>query len=297
MKALILRRPTLSYCALAFLLSWGGILAVIDGGAIPASPQEAERLFALVYAAMLSGPSVAGLAIIAVTRGTHGLGEFRDRLLKWRVAGSWYAVAVLTAPLTLLVTLLLLSPVSADFAPAVLSGTGGTGPVDSGGRATLPLIGLLVGAGAGFFEELGWTGVATPNLRARHGVVATGLLIGLVWGAWHFLAILWGAASSFGSVPIALYLLVALFSFLPPYRVLMTWVYERTQSLLVAVLMHASLTASMLILGPAVVGGGVMTFDLVFAFVLWVLAGIVTWRFGDRSAADPLLSHRAPEPS
>ena len=30
----------------------------------------------------------------------------------------------------------------------------------------------------------------------------------------------------------------------------MVWVYDRTGSLLVAMLMHASLTASMLILGP-----------------------------------------------
>jgi hypothetical protein len=34
------------------------------------------------------------------------------------------------------------------------------------------------------------------------------------------------------------------FSFLLPYRVLMVWVYDRTRSLLVVILMHAPVAAS-----------------------------------------------------
>ena len=45
------------------------------------------------------------------------------------------------------------------------------------------------------------------------------------------------------------------FSFLPAYRVLMVWVYDRTGSVLVAMLMHVSLTASTLILQPLDVAG------------------------------------------
>jgi membrane protease YdiL (CAAX protease family) len=283
MKAFIRRHPTASYFAVAFLLSWGGILAVLRGRAIPAPPDEAQRLFALVYLAMLVGPSVAGIAITAFIGGTRGLADLRGRLLTWRVAARWYAVALLAAPLTLLAALVLLSPLSGDFVPALIKGIGGDGPVRAGGRASFVLMGLLVAIGAGFFEELGWTGVAVPNLRRRHDVLMTGVLVGLMWGAWHLLAILWGSASSFGSVPIALYLAVALFSFLPPFRVLMAWVYDRTQSLLVAVLMHASLTASMLTLGPSVVGGALLTFDLAFAALLWGIVGIVAWSSGRTS--------------
>ena len=275
MKAVIRKHPTASYFLLAFLLSWGGILAVTRAGAMPAPPAEAERLFTRVFLAMLLGPSVAGVAITAIVGGRWGLREFRNRLLAWRVRASWYFVALLTAPLAVITAVLLLSPLSPDFIPGFLNPTTGEGPIGSGSQATLPLVALLVGASAGFFEELGWTGVAVPNLRARHGIVVTGLLVGLVWGAWHFLAILWGAGSSFGSVPIALYLAVALFSFLPPYRVLMVWVYDRTGSLLIAILMHASLTASMLFIGPPVVGGALLMYDLVFAVLLWGIAGIV----------------------
>jgi membrane protease YdiL (CAAX protease family) len=136
-------------------------------------------------------------------------------------------------------------------------------------------MGLAVGIGAGFFEELGWTGVAVPRMLARHGVLATGVCVGLVWGAWHFLAIYWGSANAIGSVPVPIYLLVALFSFLVPYRILMTWVYQRTRSALIGVLMHASLTSSMLIMGAPVSGRDLLTYDLAFGAVLWIAAAIV----------------------
>lgn len=41
---------------------------------------------------------------------------------------------------------------------------------------------------------------------------------------------------------------------LPAYRVLMVWVYDRTGSLPVVMLMHASLSASTLILQPLATG-------------------------------------------
>ena len=129
-----------------------------------------------------------------------------------------------------------------------------------------------MGLGAGFFEELGWTGFAVPGLRLRHGVLSTGLIVGLLWGAWHFLVTLWGSGSSSGALSLVLFLFVALFSFLPPYRLLMVWVYDRTGSLLVSMLMHASLTASVLVLGPlAITGVPLLAYDLVLAAALWII--------------------------
>jgi hypothetical protein len=61
---------------------------------------------------------------------------------------------------------------------------------------------------------------------------------------------------------------VQLFSFLAAYRVLMVWVYDRPGSLLVAMLMHASLTASTRILQPLDVAGmRAVTYGLVLAAV------------------------------
>jgi len=277
MRSFIRRYPAACYFVLAFGISWAGILAVIHGGPIPAPPETAHRLFGPVYLAMLAGPSIAGIAMTAVVRGLPGLRDYRARLFKWRVGAIWYVAALLTAPLALALTAIVLSNSSPDFVPAIFgSGTiDPAGPIQANNVATLLLLGIAVGVGAGCFEELGWTGFAIPTLLSRRGATATGLVVGLLWGGWHFLAVWWGSASSFGSVPVPLFMLAALFTFLPPYRVLMVRVYERTGSVLVAILMHASLTTSMIVLGPAVNGAKSVVYNLAFATTLWAIAAAV----------------------
>ena len=61
---------------------------------------------------------------------------------------------------------------------------------------------------------------------------------------------------------------------LPAYRVLMVWVYDRSASLLVAMLMHAVLSAGTLILQPQTTAGH-LTWSLVLAAVLWVVVAAV----------------------
>ncbi len=294
MRSLLRRYPAAAYFTLAFSISWGGILLVIRGGAIPAAPEEAHRLFGSVYLAMLAGPSIAGLVMTSVVGGAAGLRDYRVRLLKWRVGIGAYARALLTAPLALVVTSIVLSRFSADFVPAILgSGTlDPAGPVQAEGVLSLVLLALAVGIGAGLFEELGWTGFAIPALLQRFGALSTGLGVGLLWGAWHFLAVWWGSAGSFGSVPVPVFLIVSLFAFLPPYRVLMVRVYRRTGSLLVAILMHATLTASMIILGPAVKGAESVIYNLTFAGVLWSFAAAAA--LGRAARVPTLTEHLTP---
>ena len=273
MLAIIRKFPVSSYFILAFILSWGAVLAVIAGGAIPAPAEEAQRLFPAVYLGMLLGPVGAGVIMTAIVGGVDALRSLANRLIKWRVEGRWFLVALGTAPVVLTGTLLVLSQLSGDFTPQFLA-NGGSAPISSTGPVSFILIAMAIGMGAGFFEEIGWTGFAVPRLMKR-GAGAI-LMLGMMWGAWHFLATWWGSEDAFGSIPIPIYLLVALFSFIPPYRILMVWVYERTESLLVSVLMHASLTSGMLIMGPAVTGIDAILYNLVFSGLLWCLVAIVS---------------------
>jgi len=56
----------------------------------------------------------------------------------------------------------------------------------------------------------------------------------------------------------------------------MVWVYERTGSLLVAMLMHVSLTASIRILTPVGIEGvPIFIYDFVLAAALWVVVAAV----------------------
>ena len=126
----------------------------------------------------------------------------------------------------------------------------------------------------GIFEELGWTGFATPRLRLLYSVLVTGLIVGFFWGRWHFPLFL-GSASFSGSVPPALYVAALLFSILPVFRVLMVWVYDRTRSLLVVMLMYMSFTASTLILQPQATGVQAVTYNLALTAALWGIVAVV----------------------
>ena len=185
--AFIKRHPVLTFYALAFAISWGGILMVVGGpGGIPGTPEQVARLFRFVILALLAGPSVAGLLVTGLVDGRAGLRELLARLLRWRVGARWYAVALLTAPLVMAAVLFALSLASRCSSPP------------SSPRTTRrPAAGRprVRAAGGGFFEELGWTGFAVPRLRLRYGVLTTGLIVGVLWGAWHFRVIYWVSGS------------------------------------------------------------------------------------------------------
>src|SRR3990172_6156352 len=115
-------------------------------------------LLPFVVLAMIAGPSVAGILLTGLENGRAGLREFLSRLLRWRVGARWYAVALLTTPLLATAVLFALLPTSPVFLPGIFA---------SDDKASLLLSGIAVGLVAGIFEELGWTGFATPGLRLR----------------------------------------------------------------------------------------------------------------------------------
>lgn len=248
------------YFILTFIISWGAILMAVGPGGIPVAPDQAVTL----GMAILLGPSFASILLIGLASGRTGYRELLARLFRWHVGARWYAVALLTAPLLTAATLLALSLFSPKFIPSIFI---------SEDKTTMVLMGIVAGLFVGFFEELGWTGFAIPRMRLRYGIFTTGIIVGLLWGAWHFL-LFWESDSFSGVLPLIL-LLARLFSWLPAYRVLMVWVYDHTESLLVVILMHMSLVATLTIIDPVLSGRSLLIFILVRAAVLWVVAAMV----------------------
>jgi membrane protease YdiL (CAAX protease family) len=286
MTASIRRHPVASYYALAFAISWGIlVLMVYARGGIPLTHEEFASQVAMLIPAMLGGPSIAAIVMTAVVSGKAGFRELFSRLIRWRVAAHWYGVALLTAPLVFAAVHGVLSLVSPTFVP---------GLVTSFDKAPFVLMGIAAGVMVGILEELGWTGFATPRLKANHGVLGTGLVVGVLWAVWHVPFIrLWPGVALAEGLPLGPFLVITSFLVLvgqlPAYRVLMVWVYDRTESLLLAMLMHASLTATTFILGPAVVAGSnLLVYDVALAVVWWVVVAAVAVAYGGHLSRQPL---------
>src|SRR5215203_375073 len=278
-RAFTKRHPLLSFYALVFAITWGlFVLAVGGPGGIPATKEEFTTLPLLAILAELLGPSVSGILLTGLVYGREGFRNLFTRMRRWRVGARWYAVALLTAPLVSTAVLIPLSLISPVFLPGIFA---------SEAKVSFVLMGIVVGLIVGIFEELGWTGFAVPTLlKLRYGVLSTGLIVGVLWGAWHLLFNdIWASVATSGGLSPALFAvgvgLVLLVGQLPAYRVLMVWVYERSGgSLLVAILMHASYAASTFIINPlagpgAMSGASLLVYSLASAAATWVVVAML----------------------
>lgn len=265
-SSFIERFAALTYFILTFIITWGSIFLVVGSVGFPISREQIDAAGPMVYVGMLIGPSLAGILMIGLVEGRAGYRALFSRLGKWRVGIHWYAVALLTVPLLVLTILYLLSLTDPEYLPAFTT---------SDNRIGLVITGVVMGLAVGFFEELGWTGFVVPRLRQRYGLLAAGMIVGVVWGIWHYPPFS-PSGSDAEVLPPVIYLLVLLFSFLPAYRILLVWIYDRTQSLLLVVLMHAPLSACQLALIPPTLSGSkLVIYDLIFGASLWILAVVV----------------------
>ena len=244
-----------AYFALAFGITWIGIAVV--------SAVFGPSLVGL-FVPMAAGPTTAALTLTSVGRKTT-VRALLAGLVRWRVDARWYAVALLLSPMLLLTVLGLLRIVSTDFTPGLFTATD-----------TVALVGfaVLAGVASALFEEIGWTGFATPRLLARYGYLRAGALLGTLWATWHIAADLSGIGEWGELLPLRV--LAWMYAMMVPYRILMTKVYSRTGSLLIGVLMHATFTGGQALLEPI---GISHQQQLVWwgaaGAALWVVVGLV----------------------
>lgn len=265
-KTFIKKYSVLTYFILTFVITWGCMVLMLGPGNFPLSAELFEEMGALVYVGMLIGPGVASILLIALTDGKDGFRDLFSRFGIKEVKAGWIIAALLGTPLLATIVLLVLSQFSPEFMPALFV---------SDEKMSLVLTAIMTGLMVGLFEELGWTGFAIPRMLTKRGFLSSGIIVGILWGAWHFLPF-WENDSFLGALPLTL-LAVRLFSWLPPFRVLMVWIYDRTESLLVVILMHASLVFTTLTLPSMELSGmALLTWLLVWAAALWAVVAALS---------------------
>ena len=259
----LLSHSVAAYFLLTFTISWLGALAVAAPHLLHHEPLP-KITGILMFPAMLLGPSVSGILLNAVIAGKTGLRDLFSKLLRVGIAPLWYTPLLIppVLVLTLLLTLkTLLSPV---YTPNFF------------------LMGVLFGVPAGLLEEIGWTGFAFPKMYSQHNPLGASIALGLLWGLWHLPVVNYlGTATPHGAYWFPFFLAFAFA--MTAMRVLISWLYINTKSLLIAQLMHISSTGSLVIFSPPAVSASqeVLWYAL-YGVALWIAVLIVVKKFGTR---------------
>lgn len=276
----IRRHAVLAYFGLVLLISWGsGALLegplFLRGKTIPSLLVE-TTLFPITVVSV----AVVGLALAGVVSGRRGVGDVFARIGRWRVGVRWYAVALLLPPAGILVVLFALRTfVSPAFTPKLF------------------VFGFLFGLPA-ILEEIGWMGFAFPQMRRRQSALAAAVTLGVLWGLWHAPVVdyLGAAAPHRAYWPLFFLSFIGIVSAM---RVLIVWVYSNTSmSLLLAILMHISMTGSLVVLAPVGVSPAQETlWYALYAVLLWIIVGVVALRYGKRLTRQRMATARDLEPA
>ena len=199
--------PVAAYVILAYTMSWLLWAPHIAGAGGP--------VVTVLYFAGALGPAASALVVSRIIGAP--IRPWLRQIVKWRVPGRYYVYALgLPAALFALVNVEL-AALGQDIDLSLL---------DDRLPAYLGTFLLVVTIGGGF-EEPGWRGFALPRLQLDHSPVKATLILGLVWGIWH----------------IPLYGL----GFVGPivFVFFYTWLYNRTGSVLLCILLHASFTPAL----------------------------------------------------
>ena len=267
MKNFIHHHPILSYYLLVFAISWGGILILIGGpDHIPDTNERAERLFVPALLIMFAGPFLSGILVNFLIDGMKGLRNLFSQFLKWRTETRWYLIAILTGPIIVAAVLFGLSLFNQQFLPGIITAEDKIG---------LIIFGVSWGLfGGGLLEETGWTGFAILQLRKHYNILSTGLIVGILWGVWRLMIAFWASNYFSGTNSYTMFVAGSIafyFLALPAFRVLLVLVYDKTENLIIIMLMHAFLSASTLIFQPSSTGVIGFIWNLVLGIILCII--------------------------
>ena len=243
LASLIIRHPLIAFFVLAYALSWWpAILYALD-----LLPQPIVGF----------GPFLAALVVLALTSGKSGIVGLLRRMVRWRMAPVWYAVA-------------LLLPVAIALAAAafnVMLGAQAPSSVELGGWtglfSTFFILLLIPGLG-GTWEEPGWRGYALPRLQVGLSALLASLILGVLWAFWHLPLMVVGEVPRSDIV------------FVISWTVVFTWLFNNTRgSVLLAMLMHAmNNTISGSFIGPMFSGADSVRQGWLYA-ALWCAVAVV----------------------
>lgn len=207
----------------------------------------------VVFMAMVHAPTIAAVIVLFKDEGLSGINNLFRQLKYWKFPLKWYVVALLLFPLAILAGLFFMGLFSPSYAPVF-------------SLSILAIATIL----STLWEEIGWTGYATPRMLNRFSPLKTGVYLGIIHTFFHLAADYWGAGIFFGKFYLAHFLLWMVG--LIVLRIIIMWIYVRTKSLVLGWLTHFSYTGGQVILVPlALTAVETILWNTAFVFFLLIV--------------------------
>ncbi len=241
-------RSLIPFLLISFGLAWGilGLYIFLQERMVAVFGQLTGNhplFFLAVYA-----PAIAAFTLVASSGGLAGLRNFLGRALLWRCSAAWYAFLFIGIPLIFI-------------GGSAIRGNLFSEPFPFASYQAL-FVGLFVAIIKGPMEEFGWRGLALPLLQRKFAPIWAGLILGVIWGLWHFPAfLLSGTQQSEWSF-------TAFFAGCLAISVIVTALFNRTHgSILLSALFHFQL------MNP--IFPDAQPYD---TYLLIVVASLIVWR-------------------
>jgi uncharacterized protein len=199
-------------------------------------------------------PSIVALIYTSITRGKKGVFELFVGQTIQKTGLKWLIISLLGIPI--LASLAMLTLLRFDISEFHLRTT-----------QWMPQIVVIILIALG--EEYGWRGFLLPRLMNRFNLFYSSIILGLIWGFWHFPAYLIGTG-----VPLQMNFMVFLLWVILG-TLFIGWIYYNTQSVLTSILAHIGANAAFnyLIILPEFTGS--MNAFWVFLLYLSIIISVV----------------------
>jgi membrane protease YdiL (CAAX protease family) len=222
----------------------------------------------------LLGPGLSGVVFMKLQYTNSAQKDFWDRVTNIRRIGlQWYLAVFLYAPVTFAI------------AAGIDIALGGTGyfvadwvsQLTSNPAAFLPT--LLFSTLPPVLEELGWRGYALDQLQRTRTALAAGLVLGVVWAAWHLPLFLIEGTNQHDAVG---FLTTRFWLFMIgviALSVAFTWIHNGTGgSILASILLHSWTNFTL-----QTVEGTLRTDIIFYIGTLWAFVVLITVVYGAKT--------------
>jgi len=171
------------------------------------------------------GPPLASYISTSVIEGKDGIRRLNEIIFNFNIKRIWFIIPVLIAFITLTIISNFLIPLfDSDFVPRHFINPW---------YGVFPLFIMMIFGGG--LEELGWRATALPELEKKFSPILSSIVIWIVWAFWHLPLFFIKGINQYHK-SIAVFFLGVL-----GITLILTWLFNRTKSIAVCVIFHASI--------------------------------------------------------